>query len=194
MRRILLFGLCFAFSGTATAVAQPARCPNSTLVAPAADIDRWVAGQKIYLAPDFRGEIFMQYCAAAAQLIAGEPKSADRMRASISEIDGVRSAVIADYLDNYVDLTRTVRTVRAVLRSHLGVSGFSRPVARTRGVVRISYRRAIERMQMRGQDFEPWPRFLLLPGPASYTGIARGQAVCRGQVTVSVATPALISC
>lgn len=183
-----------AIATAGPAMAQPATCPSTTVTSPVGDIAAWSRNRKVHVADDFRREIVRDFCAAAAPLVTTTSAGSGELHISPVVIAQVRAAAINDYLDNYTDPMRAVRTVRAVLRSHLGVSGFSRPVARTRGLVRITYRRPVERLQLRGQQLDPWPRFLLLPGPANYAGLDGGQAVCRGQVTVSVAAAAAVTC
>lgn len=194
MKLALMLVPLLAIAASFTVRAETMRCPAGPIISPYADVKHWATSHGTFVDPEFLGEIVDQYCSSASQIVFREPSSTDPLHVTSADIDSVRTAVIADYLDSYADLTRTTRTMRAILRSHLGVSGFSRPVARTRGIVRVTYLRPIERMRLRGQDFDPWPRFFLLPGPASYAGVSGGRAVCRGQITITATTPAAVTC
>lgn len=180
-------------SVSAPAVGQTGHCGVTLVVSPAPTIARWASSKKILIGEDFREQIVTQFCAAAGEIL-GSPASANQLRPTAPQINAVADATISEYLDTYSDTSRQVRTLNAALRSHLGVQGFSRPVARSYGIVRFTYRTAVDRVRLRGKNFEPWPAFFVLRGPADYIGYSGARQICHGQIAVGPAAPTLVTC
>lgn len=179
----------------APVVAQTTYCGGTEIVAPAPDVEHWMRKRETFIAPSLRHDVETTYCREALQLLATRSAPLNSLRrVTVAKINDVRGEVIAEYLSNYADPTRAMRTLRAVFRSHLGVQGFSRPVARSFGLVRMTYRNAIDRLELRDRIFEPWPRFMLSPGDAAFVGSRGGRAVCRGRFTVLLSAPVAAVC
>ncbi|MBK8630136.1 MAG: hypothetical protein IPN84_07985 [Sphingomonadales bacterium] len=194
MKRIWLVWLGLTCAGAMPVAAQHASCPAGEVLDPSADIDAWTLKHRTVVQADFKTEIVNEYCMESSKILSADLSRQDSLRTSDSDINRVRSAVIDEYLDSYANPDRVFRTLGATLRSHLGASGFSRPVPRARGLIHVEYRHVVARVQLRGKDYPPWSRFILLPGRTLFVGLDGARRICRGLIMVRVSAPVKVVC
>lgn len=156
-------------------------------MAPAA-LRQWEKAKSTVLADHMRREFLFEYC------VAGVAVSKEK-GIPISTINSAADRIVALYMGEYLDPGVPVRSVTAVLRSVLGVSGFSKPRIRKWAVLEVNYAHQVIELLIDTRSYEPAKKYLLEPGQVQVRGKDQsGRTVCKGSISLRVVQPSVFSC
>jgi len=150
-------------------------------------VEGWEASRSIRVTPSVRHVVIGDFCKSMVEIQAQRsmPDSA---------FEDVADPTIVEFLDRSANLDLPDVSMEAILQKHLGYHGFAVPKPKRWGILKISYRQAVDQMKISGEIFEPFDRYLLELGSHTVTGLRQLNMVCTGSVEVKSSKPTNFEC
>lgn len=152
-----------------------------------AEVDDWEARKQATLTPELRDELAREFCKAGMQLM-------DEYGVSSDEIANKARAPISGYLDTSLGSSQRVTALEdRMVATVLSGSSPALPEPRRMGVIRMTYRATIDRVELNGKAVAQSPMYITSLGNKSLAGFRGSTRACGGNVTVGL-TPVNFTC
>lgn len=150
------------------------------------ELSAWETRKKIKLTSDVRGALVQRFCRVGAELVGEGVERSDILDKARGPLNG--------YLDQLVGLDPQLLSLEDRVTASISFgSAPGLPEPRRMGVLRVTYRNQVDRVEIDGRPLDPGPVYLTEVGPRGIAGFRGATRACSGNVRVA-RTPVSFTC